>query len=267
VARSRHGKIGEKWWSRRFVAILESFAMGPRLARGKRYARSGQVLDLKVAPGIVRARVQGSRSKPYLVEIGVPPLSTRAWQLVEEAMVARARFVAQLLNGEMPADIEEAFEASHRSLFPKSRRELSSSCSCPDDANPCKHIAAVYYILAERFDEEPFDIFLWRGRSRDKLMESLKEKRAVAVKDIADEITEPETEPGLEAFWSLGGDLGELHYRPYSPDDPGGILRRLGLPPAEVGGPETGVALRRMYAAFTRAAERRAAEGPDRAGA
>ncbi len=176
--KSDRGAIGETWWSKRWVAVLKSFGMGTRLTRGRSYARQGQVVSIDVEPGIIKAKVQGSRPKPYDVEIKLKPLSDKDWDKVTDAMATQAIFVAKLLAGEMPTNIEEAFAAAKVSLFPTSTRELVTDCSCPDWANPCKHIAAVYYILAERFDEDPFLIFKLRGRSKEEIIQTLRSKRA-----------------------------------------------------------------------------------------
>src|SRR6266508_3513381 len=141
-ARSRRGQIGESWWSGRFVAILESLGMGPRLGRGRAYARAGQVLDLGVTAGTVSARVQGSRARPYRVSIGLGRFGEADWARVESALAARALYSAKLLAGEMPLQIEEVFSSCGLSLFPERAQDLAMSCSCPDWAVPCKHIAA-----------------------------------------------------------------------------------------------------------------------------
>jgi uncharacterized Zn finger protein len=86
---------------------------------------------------------------------------------------SRALFAAKLLVGEMPRDIDEALADCHLSLFPASPRDLTAICWCPDWENPCKHIAAAYYLLAEAFDDDPFLIFRWRGRTRDELLSRL----------------------------------------------------------------------------------------------
>jgi len=119
-----------------------------------------------------------SRPKPYQIKIALKPLSQKDWNKVTEAMAEQAIFVAKLLAGEMPQNIEEAFEAAKVPLFPKSSRELETDCFCPDWANPCKHIAAVYYLLAEQFDDDPFLIFKLRGKSKEQLINELREKRA-----------------------------------------------------------------------------------------
>jgi uncharacterized Zn finger protein len=155
-ARSRRGAIGETWWSRRFIELLESFGVGSRLKRGRNYARTGQVTELEIEPGVVLAKVQGSRYSPYRVRIRGKVLSEHQWRRAEKAMAGQALPLAKLLAGEMPHDIEELFASCKLTLFPRSERELTASCTCPDWENPCKHIAAAYYILAERFDGDPF---------------------------------------------------------------------------------------------------------------
>ena len=176
-ARSRRGRIGDTWWSQRFIVVLETFGIGSRLQRGKRYARTGQVLSMEVAAGQVRASVQGSRAKPYRVFIETSVLSGPKWEVIEGAMAASAVFSARLLADEMPEEIEEVFADSSTSLFPASADELDSACSCPDWENPCKHIAAVFYLLAEAFDEDPFLIFAWRGRGKEELLGGLRARR------------------------------------------------------------------------------------------
>lgn len=177
VARSARGTIGEQWWSRRFLEVLESFALGSRLTRGKNYARRGQVLSLSVAPGVVTASVQGSRRTPYKVTIALPAFGELVWAKVEVSLAEQAIHSARLLAGEMPHDLEEVFSAAGAPLFPGRAKDLMQSCSCPDWEVPCKHLAATFYLLAEHFDEDPFAILLWRGRSREALLGRLRELR------------------------------------------------------------------------------------------
>ena len=188
MARSARGAIGEHWWSRRFIEVLESFALGSRLTRGKNYARRGQVLSLAVAPGVVTASVQGSRKKPYKVSVGLPAFSELVWAKVELTLAEQAIHSARLLAGEMPVDLEEVFLAAGAPLFPQRAGDLTLSCSCPDWEVPCKHLAATFYLLAERFDDDPFAILLWRGRSREALLNRLRELRG---SDTAHQVVEP----------------------------------------------------------------------------
>jgi uncharacterized Zn finger protein len=173
-ARSKRGAIGEKWWSQRFIAVLESYGMSGRLQRGRSYARRGQVLEFSLGIGKVTARVQGSRPQPYKVTITVLPLTTAQWKTVESRLAAQALFRARLLAGEMPAEIEQVFADCGTPLFPRSYSDLDMRCSCPDWEVPCKHLAAVCYVLAEAFDDDPFAMLAWRGRDRDTLLAALR---------------------------------------------------------------------------------------------
>jgi uncharacterized Zn finger protein len=173
-AKSRRGAIGEQGWSRRFIAVLESYGMSGRLQRGRSYARKGQVVEFSLTQGTVTARVQGSRPQPYNVTIRVLPLTTRQWREVERRLASQALFRAKLLAGEMPAEIEEVFASCGTPLFPRSAADLDMHCSCPDWGVPCKHLAAVCYVLAEAFDDDPFEMLAWRGRSRGALLAALR---------------------------------------------------------------------------------------------
>jgi uncharacterized Zn finger protein len=173
-ARSRRGDIGSSWWSRRFIAVLESLKLGGRLARGRSYARSGQVLALEVRAGAVLATVQGSRPRPYTVRIKLGVLKPKQWAEVEREIAGQAIYRAKLLAGEMPEDLEDVFAELGVPLFPASARELTMTCTCPDDSVPCKHVAAVLYLLAEAFDGDPFLVLAWRGRDKDTLLRNLR---------------------------------------------------------------------------------------------
>jgi len=172
-ARSTRGAIAQTWWSGRFIAVLESIIVGGRLERGRNYARRGQVISLDVAAGMVGALVQGSRVQPYRVRIGLDAFGQPEWAAAERALAGSAWYSAKLLAGEMPEDIEDVFAGLGLALFPASARELSMYCSCPDWEVPCKHIAAVFYLLAEAFDDDPFSILAWRGRDREALLAGL----------------------------------------------------------------------------------------------
>src|SRR5580692_5238713 len=206
-ARSKRGSIGEEWWSRRFIDVLESFGLQSRLTRGRSYARSGQRLRLDISTGHVTAQVQGSRVKRYAVKLTVDPLTTRQWQRVEEALAARAIFRARLLAGEMPDEIEEVFAACGTPLFPKSARDLVMSCSCPDWEVTCKHVAAVCYVLAEAFDTDPFGMLAWRGKGRADLLAALRRltgggRDATAGGRPVIDVADAPLSPSPAGFWS-----------------------------------------------------------------
>jgi uncharacterized Zn finger protein len=262
-ARSSRGAIGESWWSRRFLDVLESFAMGSRLARGRAYARKGQVISLDAVPGEVRATVQGSRVKPYRVTIGLAVFPEIVWARAEIALSEQALPSAKLLAGEVPPELEDLFGDAGAPLFPRSVKELDQRCTCPDREVPCKHLAATFYLLAEAFDEDPFLILRWRGREREALLSRLRELRAHAPAEEADEadeaapaasgtsaalagLTRPTCQP--ERFWLPPAPLPA---RPATMDvDRDLLLRQLPTPGKTLGGDTLVAKLRTAYQRF-----------------
>ena len=262
--KSKRGAIGETWWSERWIAVLESFDMGARLTRGRTYARKGQVISIDVQKGAVTAKVQGTRAKPYAVRIQLNPISEPEWDIVTEAMASKAIFAAKLLSGEMPHDIEDAFRDAKVAFFPNSKKELKTNCSCPDWANPCKHIAAVYYLLAERFDDDPFLIFKLRGRTKEEFIAALREKRAVAATEAEEReaITTASTtaekvkpqEDYLDSFWQAGEALDTFSVNPARPEVENAILERLGDAPFSAGRTNFNSLLSKAYETASRTA-------------
>jgi len=173
----RGSPVAETWWGQRWTQVLESFGWHTRLERGRRYARAGQVAWVQIEPGRVLAQVQGSKPKPYAVEVRLHAISRKDWSRLADAIARQALYTAKLLSGEMPHEIEKVFSQAKLALFPKSRQDLSTDCSCPDWENPCKHIAAVYYILAQEFDRDPFLLFKLRGISRQELLSQIRSRR------------------------------------------------------------------------------------------
>ena len=214
-AHSKRGAFAQQWWAKRWIAVLEGFELGARLARGRAYARAGQVIDIAIELGGVRAKVQGSRKRPYDVTIRIKELSPPQWRAVAEAISRDARLAAMLLAGEMPEDIETAFAAAGTALFPLAESHLKTACSCPDWSNPCKHVAAVFYLIGEEFDRDPFMLFVVRGLERTSLAALLTSGEAVApkkpVKRSAPRIprgkgpaeSRPALAPSPAAFWGL----------------------------------------------------------------
>lgn len=251
-AQSQRGAFVSRWWARRWIAVLESFNIGARLGRGRNYARQGQVLDIQIAPGEVKAKVQGSQRRPYQVSMKLTPLSAADWRKLTEAMTEEARFGAKLLAGEMPADIEEVFKAEGLSLFPKTHGDLKTECSCPDYSNPCKHIAAVYYLLGEAFDHDPFLMFRLRGMEREALLAQLGE--AVG-EDEGWSPAEPEPLPEDPAtFWAMPPLPESLAGPLLPPAKSAALLRRLGPFPFWRGEVSPLEALAPVYAAMATAA-------------
>ena len=207
-ARSRRGAIAQTWWSERFIGVLEDIGMGSRLQRGRSYARKGQVVSLDVDAGMVSAQVQGSRARPYRVRIGLAAFGKADWAKLERELAGNAWYLAKLLTGEMPEDIEDAFGGLGLPLFPTNASELTLDCSCPDWEVPCKHLAAVFYLLAESFDADPFTILAWRGREREDLLANLHAARSDGppAADVAERAGPPLSDC-LDSYFALQGDL------------------------------------------------------------
>jgi uncharacterized Zn finger protein len=167
-----------EWWAQRWIDVLESFGWTRRLARARIYAREGNVLSIEFNGEKVAAQVQGTAPEPYHVTLSLDPFTDEQWNYVIESMSQRAIFSAKLLAGEMPQTIEEVFTGNGLSLFPFTKFDIHSRCSCPDPANPCKHIGAVYYLLGDRFGEDPFVLFQLRGRSKEQIIEALRQTRS-----------------------------------------------------------------------------------------
>jgi uncharacterized Zn finger protein len=222
LATSRQrGAMAETWWSRRFTEVLESYGLGARMQRGRRYARSGQVLSLDVRTATIAAQVQGSRRTPYLVTISLPEPTARQWEAIDQAMRSKVGFVARLLAGEVPADLEAVFETAAVTLFPSTWKELRADCSCPDWENPCKHIAAALYVFADQLDGDPWLLLAWRGRTREQILEPLSGIGGgePSVNQVAP------WWPFVAATMALPGDLtASDDVRPADPDRPDAVL-------------------------------------------
>jgi uncharacterized Zn finger protein len=219
-AQSKRGVFGESWWAKRWIAVLEGFNIGARLSRGRSYARRGQVLSIEIEKGRVKAQVQGSRATPYRIAIECKTLSADDCAKLAHALTKQARFTAKLLAGEMPQDIEQVFKDAGLSLFPARLGDLATRCSCPDWSNPCKHIAAVYYLLGEEFDRDPFLIFTLRGLAREDLLKLLDRGAAPQKARRATEAAEPSALPSEP----LSGDIELFWNAPPSASDPFGAV-------------------------------------------
>lgn len=171
-AQTAHAGPFRVWWSRRWTDVLEGFRMGARLGRGRHYAISGQVSDLQITPGLVSAEVQGASTEPYRCEIRFAALTESQKQKICTAMKSRPMLTARLLAGELPHEVESFFEQASAPLFPRRSNDIQSKCSCPDWANPCKHLAAVYCLMGETISRNPLLLLALRGLSRADLLDA-----------------------------------------------------------------------------------------------
>ena len=265
-AHSQRGQFGQTWWAKRWIDVLETFDIGERLNRGKSYARKGQVKSIKTYKGKVDASVQGSFYDPYKVSIKFKKLKTEEWERLTSTFFERPVIAAKLLAGQMPADIENIFEEIGLSLFPKTESDLTTDCDCPDWSNPCKHIAAVYFLLGEEFDRDPFLMFKIRGAEREEILgmaglqtekeiEPPRKKRGLKKRPEARVGGSPPIEPlptSPSKFWSLGHekqyDLGTVH-----PSTSAFVLKQLGNFPFWRGENSFAGTMKEMYDEASRA--------------
>jgi uncharacterized Zn finger protein len=201
-----------EWWAQRWVDVLESFGWRRRLERARNYARQGNVLKLEFQGAKVSALVQGTAPEPYRVSLSLDSFDDEQWQYVIESMAQQAIFSAKLLAGEMPQNIEDVFTQNGLSLFPLQKFDIHSRCSCPDPANPCKHIGAVYYLLGDRFSEDPFVLFQLRGHSKEQILTALRQMRSANSEgEVTAETTTPnsiaETALDPQQFWHYADPL------------------------------------------------------------
>ena len=172
--------LGEQsWWVEQWMELINSYRYKKRLERAWNYARQGNVTFIQFEGRRIHARVQGTEEEPYKVKLWLDILEDEDWEYVIEALAKKAKWSAQLLAGVMPKDIEKAFATSGKRLFPFHLQEIKSECSCPDKANPCKHISAIYFLMGEQFKEDPFILFQLRGRDRNSLLSELIKKRTL----------------------------------------------------------------------------------------
>ncbi|MEH2241177.1 SWIM zinc finger family protein [Nostoc sp.] len=207
-------QASREWWSQQWLDLLDSYRFKKRLERARNYARQGNVLSIEFKGAKVLARVQGSEVEPYKVSLSLEPFSDEQWGYVIETMSQRAIFAAKLLAGEMPQNIEEVFTANGLSIFPFTLADVQSKCSCPDKANPCKHIGALYYQLGDRFSEDPFVLFQLRGRTKEQILSDLRKLGSAKIQhkttetpDIQQLIPNNKYSVKIDSFWQYNEPL------------------------------------------------------------
>ncbi|HAC65995.1 MAG TPA: hypothetical protein DCF68_21295 [Cyanothece sp. UBA12306] len=241
--------VQQEWWVSRWLELLDSYRFKKRLERARIYAREGNILSIEFKEAQVIAKVQGTEAEPYQVSLSLVPFTDEDWNYIIESLSKKAIFSAQLLAGEMPENIEEVFIENGLSVFPFSLSDIKSRCSCPDKANPCKHIGAIYYQLAERFSEDPFIIFQLRGRSKPQILQALRQLRrkklqeqdqakSTEIEEVVEQITEQKNPlkqnyqtPNIEKFWQYDQPLDSSLIVIAPPPDNKTILDILGRIP------------------------------------
>lgn len=177
-------QAAQSWWSLRWLSIIQQFGLGVRLERAKQYAMRGQVLSIQIENGVVRSQVQGADQEPYRVIIAVKTIPRAIWTAIMSDFGLRSNFGIQVASGALPSEqeIDTTFRDNGVLLFPDRQGEMQTKCSCLDWSNPCKHIAAVYLLLAAEFEKDPLLIFKLRGLSSSDLFDLLKAPNAAPEK-------------------------------------------------------------------------------------
>ncbi len=257
-AQVRAKTLGTTWWGQRWIEALErsSRDVVARLGKGRAYARDGHVHGLHIKPGKVTATVTDDELDSYAVSLNLEVFEPRAWHQIMQAMSQQALFAAQLLNGEMPRDIDRLFRSCGKSLFPANSHEIDADCTCEDWSSPCKHVAATHYVLGEALDHDPFLLFELRGRTKEQVLAGLNHLRATGESGSAHASAALEMQAPVASFMPLAQisaqpferntvDLPVLSFNFDSAPLPGALLRTLGAPaswsvpaaPHEVFGP------------------------------
>jgi uncharacterized Zn finger protein len=171
---SRSSTAGRSWWTRKWQQILEGMSLGARLGRGKNYALSGQVIELTIAGPHIDARVIGTRQDAYHVTIDFRTPSDAAHARIVAALRNEPMLVARLLADDLPTEVETLFRDENLTLFPggklgPGKYDMTTACTCPDYANPCKHSSAVLLLLGEEIARHPATLLEIRGISLEEL--------------------------------------------------------------------------------------------------
>jgi len=228
--------IAKTWWGKAWNKNLESYAdYDNRIDRGRSYVRNGAVLDLQIDESVVTAKVQGSKAKPYDVKITISPVKKEVWKKIVSECSGRIDSMEELLAGRFPKALEESFLSHNNGLFP-APGEIRFSCSCPDGAYMCKHIAAALYGIGARLDERPELFFTLRAADISSLVSQALEKKS-------EELLRSAEGAGKKSGRVLDGDLSALfgvdmldepeETKPASAPVPAPAPKRRGRPPKE----------------------------------
>ncbi|MGC3982570.1 MAG: hypothetical protein QM808_15080 [Steroidobacteraceae bacterium] len=234
---------GMTWWGQRWIEALErsSRDVVARLGKGRAYARDGHVHGLKIVPGKISAVVSDDELDSFNVTLSLEAFDAKTWQQIMLAMSQQALFAAQLLNGEMPRDIDRLFRSCGKSLFPANSHDIDADCGCDDWSSPCKHVAATHYVLGEALDRDPFLLFELRGRSKEQVLAGLNQLRAHGGADVTTAPAMPEpaattaqavplSSLSMHNFERGNEALPALSFNFDSNSTPGALLRSLGKP-------------------------------------
>lgn len=238
-AQTKSRKVGKNWWTKRWMGVLENYYMGAELPRGRAYAQAGQVLKIDIGHGLVSASVQGTRKTPHKITIKFKPVPKTKWDKLAKTLAGEAIYVAKLLSGQMPEYIEDVFTNLGMSLFPEDIKDLDMTVDGKKMVTPDKSVIAVYYLLAEEFDRDPFLFMKLRGLDRDKLIDAIGASKKKPVRRKADYLIGDFHEKPMNKevplcaevmeFWNGASPVREEHLGDVRiPPTPGALSKHLG---------------------------------------
>ena len=238
--------VAKSEWGKLWVKSILKFGRPYRMQRGVRYAQEERVENLTISSGQIFATVQGTAPTPYRIKIIFETIPEEGWKKIIESIAKKAKYLIQLLQNHMPEALMDIFKKAGYPLYPPMAKNLTATCSCPDKAIPCKHIAATVLYLAKVIDFNPFLILELRGKTKDQILHELSLARscanrpiAIATKSIREKINVAETTfdvPGLisdniplDRFFT--GDPYDIGFRISKPGEQIKTLDTLGIAP------------------------------------
>ncbi|TXK28255.1 DEAD/DEAH box helicase [Pontibacter qinzhouensis] len=177
-------KYGKTFWGKEWLNALKNIDYGNRLPRGSSYATKGAVKSIDIQSNQIVAQVQGSRPRPYKINITVPAFTDGQKEDLTELLASNPAWLAGLLNRQLPPELLEQVKNQYIDIFPREWSDFEMKCSCPDWAVPCKHLAAVVYIIANEIDLNPMLVLQLHGYDAAA---ALKDRQV----DISQSLTEP----------------------------------------------------------------------------
>lgn len=234
------------WLTERILAVLHRLGVEPHLDQGLQLVKKRKILDFHVSTGMILAKIQGERYRPYNTTLEVRAFSEDEWGKVFTVLSQKALFAAKLLAGELPAEFDHAFVESGVKIFPVSLDDpadlITFRCDCEANKRSCEHLAALYFLVNEKFEADPFLAFALRGRSARETLSELRRLRRsfcnrneISVRQFYSGLESIETSPLSEAlprYWNNGATISSLQFTIRADELPGTILRQLEPCPA-----------------------------------
>jgi len=245
------------WWCGRWLRALGRWMSTGLLSTGRAYVRRGQVIRFEIQVGRLCATVRETDGALCKVRVGLAPLPDEVWERVVGLMAGKVAYAAQLLNAEIPREVESLFRAAGANLFPEKRSEFDIQCTCPGWPSVCNHVAAACILIGDALEDDPFLLFALRGRTKNQLLSALRAHRAargvrgeqsfprgqVSLGDLG---LEDSLASRLQHYWEMSEEMQGFEIRIRPPDVEMEVVKLLGVPSFV----SDGSFLRRLRAAY-----------------